>query len=51
MQDPDGHFYFRKYGNGLTNKTATMHWGQATMMCALGGLLKSLRAAEARGRG
>jgi hypothetical protein len=38
MQDPSGYFYFRKYNNGIINKTPTLHWGQATMMCALGGL-------------
>ncbi len=47
MQDPDGHFYFRKYGNGLINKTATLHWGQATMMCALSGLYRSLKMSGA----
>jgi hypothetical protein len=34
MQDRDGHFYYRKYPF-ITNKTATMHWGQATMFAAL----------------
>ena len=44
MQDDSGYFYFRKYGNGVINKTATLHWGQATMMCALGGLYQKLIA-------
>ena len=44
MQDPDGHFWFRRYDNGVINKTATLHWGQATMMCALGGLYEKLTA-------
>lgn len=34
MQDADGHFYYRKYPF-ITNKTPTMHWGQATMFAAL----------------
>ena len=42
MQDSSGYFYFRKYNNGITNKTPTLHWGQATMLCALGGLYKKL---------
>jgi hypothetical protein len=41
MQDPDGHFWFRRYRGGLVNKTPTLHWGQATMLCALGGLYQS----------
>lgn len=45
MQDPDGHFWFRRYARGPINKTATLHWGQATMMCALGGLYRSLKMA------
>jgi hypothetical protein len=42
MQDPDGHFYYRRYSRLLVNKTPTLHWGQATMLCALAGLYKSL---------
>jgi hypothetical protein len=42
MQDDSGYFYFRNYGNGIINKTPTLHWGQATMMCALGGLYRKL---------
>lgn len=38
MQDPDGHFYYRRYNSWLVNKTPTLHWGQATMLCALAGL-------------
>jgi hypothetical protein len=42
MQDADGHFYYRRYSPWLVNKTATLHWGQATMLCALAGLYKCL---------
>lgn len=38
MQDETGYFYFRKYKQGIVNKTPTLHWGQATMLCALSGL-------------
>jgi len=38
MQDVSGYFYYRRYSKWLVNKTATLHWGQATMLCALGGL-------------
>jgi hypothetical protein len=34
MQDRTGYFYYRKY-TLLTNKTPTLHWGQATMFAAL----------------
>jgi hypothetical protein len=34
MQDKTGYFYYRKYPF-ITNKTATLHWGQATMFAAL----------------
>jgi polysaccharide biosynthesis protein VpsJ len=34
MRDPSGYFYFRKLPL-ITNKTPTLHWGQATMMHAL----------------
>jgi hypothetical protein len=44
MQDRDGHFWFRRYPGGWINKTATLHWGQATMLCALGGLYRALTA-------
>jgi hypothetical protein len=42
MQDADGHFYYRRYNSWLVNKTATLHWGQATMLCALAGLYQQL---------
>jgi rhamnogalacturonyl hydrolase YesR len=40
MQSSDGHFYYRRYSSLLVNKTATLHWGQATMLCALAGLYR-----------
>jgi hypothetical protein len=42
MQDRTGYFYYRRYSKGLVNKTPTLHWGQATMFCALAGLHKLL---------
>jgi rhamnogalacturonyl hydrolase YesR len=42
MQDRTGYFYYRRYSRGLVNKTPTLHWGQATMLCALAGLRKLL---------
>ncbi len=42
MQDRTGYFYYRRYSGGMVNKTPTLHWGQATMLCALAGLYKSL---------
>ena len=42
MQDDSGYFYYRRYTPWLVNKTPTLHWGQATMMCALAGLYKLL---------
>ncbi len=42
MQDKTGYFYYRRYSRWLVNKTATLHWGQATMLCALAGLYESL---------
>ncbi len=42
MQDCTGYFYYRRYSRWLVNKTATLHWGQATMLCALAGLYKLL---------
>jgi rhamnogalacturonyl hydrolase YesR len=38
MQDRAGYFYYRRYSRWLVNKTPTLHWGQATMLCALAGL-------------
>jgi hypothetical protein len=42
MQDPTGYFYYRRYSPWLANKTPTLHWGQATMLCALAGLYQRL---------
>jgi hypothetical protein len=42
MQDPSGYFYYRRYSSWVVNKTPTLHWGQATMLCALAGLYESL---------
>jgi hypothetical protein len=42
MQDRGGYFYYRRYSPWLVNKTPTLHWGQATMFCALAGLYKLL---------
>jgi hypothetical protein len=42
MQDPSGYFYYRRYSSWIVNKTPTLHWGQATMLCALAGLYKAL---------
>jgi len=42
MQDASGYFYYRRYSTLLVNKTPTLHWGQATMLCAMAGLYKSL---------
>src|SRR5271170_2788342 len=41
MQDPSGYFYYRRYSSRIVNKTPTLHWGQATMLCALAGLYES----------
>jgi rhamnogalacturonyl hydrolase YesR len=42
MQDHTGYFYYRRYSPWLVNKTPTLHWGQATMLCALAGLYQLL---------
>lgn len=42
MQDRTGFFYYRRYSPWLVNKTPTLHWGQATMLCALAGLYQLL---------
>ncbi len=42
MQDRSGYFYYRRYSRSIVNKTPTLHWGQATMLCALAGLYKLL---------
>jgi hypothetical protein len=39
MQDKDGHFYFRYYPLGISNKAPMIHWGQATMHKALANLI------------
>ena len=44
MQDPSGYFYYRRYSQWLVNKTPTLHWGQATMLCAMAGLYGCLEA-------
>jgi hypothetical protein len=44
MQDRSGYFYYRRYSRWIVNKTPTLHWGQATMMCALAGLYEALAA-------
>jgi len=41
-QDRTGYFYYRRYSRWLVNKTPTLHWGRATMLCALAGLYESL---------
>ena len=42
MQDRTGYFYYRRYSPQLVNTTPTLHWGQATMFCALAGLYSLL---------
>ena len=42
MQDRSGYFYYRRYARYIVNKTPTLHWGQATMLCALTGLYQAL---------
>jgi polysaccharide biosynthesis protein VpsJ len=42
MQDRSGYFYYRRYSPWVVNKTPTLHWGQATMLCALAGLYRLL---------
>jgi uncharacterized protein YyaL (SSP411 family) len=42
MQDPSGYFYYRRYSSVVVNKTPTLHWGQATMMCALANLYQAI---------
>jgi rhamnogalacturonyl hydrolase YesR len=42
MQDRSGYFYYRRYSRRIVNKTPTLHWGQATMLCALTGLYQAL---------
>ena len=48
MQDPDGHFYYRRYPL-ITSKAPMIHWGQATMFKALTHLLtRSVSAGNER---
>jgi hypothetical protein len=42
MQDRTGYFYYRRYSKWMVNRTPTLHWGQATMLCALSGLYELL---------
>jgi uncharacterized protein YyaL (SSP411 family) len=51
FQDRSGFFYYRKYGKWITNKTPTLHWGQATMLCALSGLYQALAQAGSKTNG
>jgi hypothetical protein len=46
MQDESGFFYYRAYGAWLKNRTPTLHWGQATMMCALSALYQGASSRE-----
>jgi polysaccharide biosynthesis protein VpsJ len=48
MQDRSGYFYYRRYSPRLVNKTPTLHWGQATTLCALAGLYQSLQLKGAK---
>lgn len=43
MMDHSGYFYYRRYSKYIVNKTPTLHWGQATMLCAMAGLYQSLQ--------
>jgi hypothetical protein len=49
MQDRSGYFYYRKYPL-ITNKTPTLHWGQATMFAALALLQHHLADSEETSR-
>lgn len=42
MQNQTGYFHYRRYSKRIVNRTPTLHWGQATMLCALGGLYKKI---------
>ena len=46
MQDRTGYFYYRRYSRWWSTRTPTLHWGQATMLCALAGLYQLLQAEE-----
>ncbi|HEX2450383.1 MAG TPA: hypothetical protein VHJ69_04555 [Gemmatimonadales bacterium] len=39
MRDPSGYFYFRRVP-GATRRVPLLHWGQATMLSALAGLVE-----------
>ena len=49
MQDKTGYFYYRKYPL-ITNKTPTLHWGQATMFAALATLDQQVHSVPAPAR-
>ena len=42
MQDWTGYLYYLRYSPLLVNKTPILPWGQATMLCSLAGLHRSL---------
>lgn len=42
MQDKDGYFYFRRYRNGIVDKTPMFHWAQATTYKGLARLEKKI---------
>jgi hypothetical protein len=46
MQNADGHFYYQRRPH-WTNKVATLHWGQATMLTGLATLLEALQGSSA----
>ena len=50
MQDKTGYFYYRTYPL-VTNKTPTLHWGQATMFAALALLDQHLNSRRGEPRG
>lgn len=47
MQDASGYFYFQKHPR-TTTKIPMLHWGQATMMSALAGLIHRERSVHSR---
>lgn len=49
MQDKTGYFYYRRYPL-VTNRTPTLHWGQATMFAALASLDQYLNSRPDRAR-
>jgi len=46
MQNATGYLYYRRYPGWVVNRTPTLHWGQATTLCALAGLYRLLRSSE-----